>query len=185
MSSPSTAAMAGGAPSDELAGFLQDVIGRDTSLTPTSGRLREIHARIAREVDDAKVRTPSAASWRELRGLTLLAACTQKELHQTVQKQWPTLQRQYRRTIDLSSRLKYVQSSVKELEEELDGSVCCTHRIYVASTMGLTCTNDCRTPPSYHDFNAISHHTRTSVHGMHNLPPSLSFWIACILFNQP
>lgn len=42
--------------SNVLGPFLQDVIGRDEVLTPSSGRLRTIHARIAKEVEDAKVR---------------------------------------------------------------------------------------------------------------------------------
>lgn len=41
--------------SNVLGTFLQDVIGRDEVLTPTSGKLRIIHARIAKEVEDAKV----------------------------------------------------------------------------------------------------------------------------------
>jgi hypothetical protein len=38
-----------------LGPFLQDIIGRDEVLTPSSGRLRTIHARIVKEVEDAKV----------------------------------------------------------------------------------------------------------------------------------
>lgn len=43
------------ATSNVLGAFLQDVIGRDEVLTPTSGKLRSIHARVAKEVEDAKV----------------------------------------------------------------------------------------------------------------------------------
>jgi hypothetical protein len=42
---------------DAVAGFLQDVIGKEESLNPSCGRLREIHARIGKEVQDAKVRS--------------------------------------------------------------------------------------------------------------------------------
>lgn len=40
----------------DIEGFLQDVIGREQVLKPRSGRLREIHARIAKEVEDVEVR---------------------------------------------------------------------------------------------------------------------------------
>ena len=42
--------------SASVAQLLQDVIGKEQHLRPDCGRLREIHARIAREVQDAKVR---------------------------------------------------------------------------------------------------------------------------------
>ena len=38
-----------------VAQLLQDVIGKEEHLRPDCGRLREIHARIAKEVQDAKV----------------------------------------------------------------------------------------------------------------------------------
>ncbi len=38
-----------------ISSFLQDVVGREESLSPSCGRLREIHARIGKEVQDAKV----------------------------------------------------------------------------------------------------------------------------------
>jgi hypothetical protein len=53
-----------------LGSFLQDVIGRDEVLTPSSGRLRQIHAQIAKEVENAKVRdclleSSTASHWTE------------------------------------------------------------------------------------------------------------------------
>lgn len=39
----------------DITQFLQDIIGRDQVLAADSGRLREIHARIVKEVEDTKV----------------------------------------------------------------------------------------------------------------------------------
>lgn len=51
---------------EDVSRFLEDVIGKGQVLTPSSGKLRQIHARIGKEVTDAKVRYSQDGSERVL-----------------------------------------------------------------------------------------------------------------------
>lgn len=47
----------------------------------------------------------------------------QNSLHLTVKAEWPTLEKQFRTTTQLSRRIDAVQSDVTDVEDKLDGSV--------------------------------------------------------------
>ena len=112
----SMAATVASAVPPDVALFLQDVIGDALQ----DGKLRQYHARIVKEVEQSKVRRPFHSAEKSR---WLIVLISQIDLHATVQKEWPNLDKQLRNSLELTQRLQELQDDIARVEQELEGSV--------------------------------------------------------------